>query len=67
MNIELHFSKLTDHRDQSKVLHLLTDIIGLSLIACIAGCESYDDIEYFGKTKETWLRSYLRWVLKINI
>ena len=60
MNIELHFSKLTDHRDQSKVLHLLTDIIGLSLIACIAGCESYDDIEYFGKTKETWLRSYLK-------
>jgi predicted transposase YbfD/YdcC len=59
MNIEAHFSKLTDPRDQSKIHHLLTDIIGLSLIACIAGCESYDDIEYFGTTKEEWLRSYL--------
>lgn len=60
MNIEPHFSKLTDPRDQSKIQHLLTDIIGLSLIACIAGCESYDDIEYFGITKEEWLRGYLR-------
>jgi predicted transposase YbfD/YdcC len=60
MNIESHFSKLTDPRDQSKIQHLLTDIIGLSLIASIAGCESYDDIEYFGTTKEEWLRSYLK-------
>lgn len=60
MNIEAHFSKLTDPRDPRKILHLLTDIIGLSLIACIAGCESYDDIEYFGTTKEKWLRGYLK-------
>lgn len=60
MNIEKHFSGLTDPRDISKILHLLTDIIGLSLIAVIAGCESYDDIEDFGKTKEDWLRGYLK-------
>jgi len=60
MNIDEHFSGLTDPRDISKILHLLTDIIGLSLIAVIAGCESYDDIEDFGKTKEDWLRGYLK-------
>lgn len=59
MNIESHFSNISDPRDPSKILHLLTDIIGLSLIATIAGCESYDDIEYFGTTKEEWLRGYL--------
>ncbi len=59
MNIEKHFSSLTDPRDISKISHLLTDIIGLTLIAVIAGCESYDDIEEFGKVKEQWLRKYL--------
>ncbi len=59
MNIEPYFNSITDPRDISKIKHLLTDIIGLSLIAVIAGCESYDDIEDFGITKETWLRKYL--------
>ncbi len=60
MNISNHFNTLTDPRDVSKIKHLLTDIIGLSLIAVIAGCESYDDIEEFGKEKEIWLRKYLQ-------
>ena len=59
MNISHHFKTITDPREISKISHLLTDIIGLSLIAVIAGCESYDDIEDFGKTKEVWLRNYL--------
>jgi len=60
MNIETYFSSLTDHRDIRKISHPLTDIIGLSLIAVIAGCESYDDIEEFGKLKQTWLLNYLK-------
>jgi predicted transposase YbfD/YdcC len=59
MNIEKYFSGISDPRDQSKVLHLLTDIIGLSLIATIAGCEGYNDIEEFGIVRESWLRKYL--------
>ena len=50
MNIEPHFNSIKDPRDLSKIKHLLTDIIGLSLIAVIAGCESYDDIADFGIT-----------------
>ncbi len=60
MNIAHHFKTITDPRDIRKISHLLTDIIGLSLIAVIAGCESYDDIEEFGKEKEDWLRKHLQ-------
>lgn len=60
MSIANYFSPITDPRDTSKIRHLLTDIIGLSLIAVIAGCESYDDIEEYGKIKEDWLRKYLQ-------
>jgi len=59
MTIAPYFNSLTDHQDVRKISHLLTDIIGLSLIAVIAGCESYDDIEEFGKLKIDWLRNYL--------
>lgn len=60
MNIEKYFSDVKDPRDQTKISHLLTDIIGLSLIATIAGSEGYDDIEEFGIAREQWLRKYLR-------
>lgn len=60
MQIEKYFSAINDPRDPSKILHLLSDIIGLSLIATIAGCEGYDDIEEFGIAREEWLRKHLR-------
>ena len=60
MEIEKYFSAVNDPRDQSKISHLLTDIIGLSLIATIAGSEGYDDIEEFGIAREQWLRKYLK-------
>ena len=59
MTIAPYFNSLTEHQDVRKISHLLTDIIGLSLKAVIAGCESYDDIEEFGKLKIDWLRNYL--------
>ena len=47
------FLNISDVREPSKIKHLLSDIIGLSLIGTIEGCESYDDIEYFGTKKES--------------
>lgn len=55
-----HFSGIRDYRDQSKISHLLTDIIGLCLLGTIADCDSYQDIEDFGKHNEHWLRNYLQ-------
>jgi predicted transposase YbfD/YdcC len=60
MEIEKYFSAVNDPRDQSKISHLLTDIIGLSLIGTIAGCEGYDDIEEFGIARQQWLKKYLQ-------
>lgn len=60
MNIASTFSSITNPRDTRKISHLLTDIIGLTLIAVIACCETYDDIEELGKAKENWLRKYLQ-------
>lgn len=60
MDIEKYFSAVNDPRDQSKISHLLTDIIGLSLIGTLAGCEGYEDIEEFGEARQEWLRKYLK-------
>lgn len=59
MEFEKYFSSVDDPRDIRKINHLLTDIIGLSIIGVIAGCENYDDIEEFGKEKVEWLKQYL--------
>jgi predicted transposase YbfD/YdcC len=60
MDFVKHFSGITDYRDQSKISHLLTDIVGLCLLGTIADCDSYQDIEDFGKHNELWLRKYLQ-------
>jgi hypothetical protein len=60
MDFVKHFSGITDYRDQSKISHLLTDIVGLCLLGTIADCDSYQDIEDFGKHNELWLRNYLQ-------
>lgn len=59
MEFEKYFTEVEDPRDIRKVSHLLTDIIGLSILGTIVSCESYDDIEEFGREKEEWLRQYL--------
>jgi predicted transposase YbfD/YdcC len=59
MSIKEHFSGIRDKRYQPRVRHLLTDIVCLSIIGAIAGCESYNDIEDFGNEKADWLRKYL--------
>jgi len=58
-HFQQYFSQITDTRQQWKVKHLLTDIIGLSLLAVICGAESYQDIEEYGLSKHQWLKNYL--------
>src|SRR5580698_6835156 len=60
MDFKKRFSPMTDPRDIRKISHLLTDIVGLTIIGVIAGCEGYEDIEEFGKTKHEWLKQYLQ-------
>ena len=52
-----HFSVLTDYRQQSKVDHLLSDILLLTICAIIAGAEGWEDIEDFGNDRLDWLKT----------
>ena len=54
-----YFASLKDPRIDRCKAHALTDIIFLTLAAVLAGCESWDDIEEFGHTKEAWLRAFV--------
>lgn len=51
---------LNDPRIERQKLHSLEDIILLTLIAVICGCESWETIEEFGKSKKAYLKTYLR-------
>jgi predicted transposase YbfD/YdcC len=53
------FSDLPDPRVTGRTAHDLFDIVALALCAVMAGAEGWDDIEEWGRARETWLRQYL--------
>ena len=53
------FSNLPDPRVEGRTDHDLLDIIVLALCAVMSGAEGWDDIEDWGRERETWLRQYL--------
>lgn len=55
-----YFSNLPDPRIDRTKDHLLEDIIFITIAAVICGCETWNDIESYGKSKESWLRQYLK-------
>jgi hypothetical protein len=59
MNILEFANSLPDHRQEIKIRHLSTDIIFITVAAVICGAQDWEDIEYFGYCKESFLRKYL--------
>jgi predicted transposase YbfD/YdcC len=57
--IEEHFGSVQDPRIERSKEHKLIDIISIAICAVICGAEGWVDIENFGKSKETWLKSFL--------
>lgn len=53
------FSNIADHRLERKKLHLVEEILFLALCGVIANCNSWEDIELFGKKRLIFLRRYL--------
>ncbi|MFM7853727.1 MAG: ISAs1 family transposase [Flammeovirgaceae bacterium] len=51
---------MKDHRRTSKgnLLYSLEEIFFLTLVALICGCDSWESIDMFGKTKLDWFRQY---------
>lgn len=58
-NIVEHFTDMTDPREDNR-RHLLLDIIVIVICASICGAEKWEDIEAFGRSKEPWLRRFLK-------
>jgi len=54
-----HFSDLEDPRVERTKLHLLSDILGLTICAVICGVDSWIDIKSYGNSKIDWLKIFL--------
>jgi predicted transposase YbfD/YdcC len=54
-----HFADLPDPRIDRTKKHSLGDILAIALCATIAGADSWEEVERFGRAKEGWLRRFL--------
>ncbi|MDQ3290537.1 MAG: ISAs1 family transposase [Bacteroidota bacterium] len=59
MEWQQYFEAVPDFRLDRKKLHLLGDILMLSLCAILSGAEDFEDMENYGKQKESFLRQFL--------
>jgi predicted transposase YbfD/YdcC len=55
-----YFSSLPDPRVERTRVHLLEDIIFITIAAVISGAETWNQIADYGKSKVQWLRQYLQ-------
>jgi predicted transposase YbfD/YdcC len=53
------FSEIPDHRMDRRKRHPVEEILLVRFCGMIAGCESWEDLELFGKTKLAYLQRYL--------
>ena len=58
-NFNNHFAHFTDPRQQSKVVHLLVEILFISILATIAGAEDFEDVTRYARSKKNWLSTFL--------
>lgn len=57
--LEEHFNKVTDPRMDRTKEHKLIDMIAIAIGAVICRAEDWTDIENFGNSKLSWLKSCL--------
>ena len=55
-----HFSTLEDPRADFGKRHLLLDILVIAICAVICGADNWVEVELFGRSKEQWLRTFLK-------
>ncbi|MDR0748417.1 MAG: ISAs1 family transposase [Tannerellaceae bacterium] len=55
-----YFTDLTDPRVDRTKDHLMEDIIFITIAAVICGAGTWNDIEQYGKSRQSWLSQYLR-------
>lgn len=55
-----YFAELKDLRVERNREHLLEEILLIAIAAVLSGAESWNDIEDYGRAKQTWLKTFLR-------
>lgn len=55
-----HFAALPDPRRQAGRRHYLSDVLTVAICAVICGAEEWSTMAEFGRSKETWFKSFLR-------
>ncbi|MDR1099814.1 MAG: ISAs1 family transposase, partial [Treponema sp.] len=53
------FNNIKDPRIERKKCYPLIEVIVITLLAVMAFAKGWEDIELYGKTKETWLKQFL--------
>jgi len=53
------FTKITDPRAEWAKIYSVEEIIFISISSVICGAETWNDIEQYGNSKVTWLRTFL--------
>ena len=56
--IESFFERIEDHRHHNR-LHKLIDVIIIAICGVVAGADTYEQIENFGKKRKKWLSKFL--------
>ena len=51
-------SKVPDPRTSRRPLHSLTNILAIALCAVVADCDSWGDMEEFGRQRLSWFASF---------
>jgi len=57
--IETHFGNIRDPRASHSIEHNLLDILIISICGTISGANDFAAIAEYGKSKETWLKTFL--------
>jgi predicted transposase YbfD/YdcC len=55
-----HFASIEDPRLDRRKRHELLEIIAISICAFICNCETWVDVELFGKAKIDWFKTFLK-------
>jgi len=58
--ITRYFGKLKDPRIKRRRKHLLLDIVAIAICGVICGCDDWQQIVTFGRSRIDWLRRFLR-------
>ena len=66
-NFNYHFANFTDLRQQHKVLHLLIEILYISILATIAGAEDIAEIARYARSKRSWLSNFSGFTWRCSI